>query len=102
MINEDKMFFSSVDENHCYPLCVHLDNAIDSMEETITLIEAIPAGKNTGMHWCKEFGEVVEHFDCTKAACSSYTSKSGRGVCKNRGKLYEHGAEININVKDYR
>jgi len=30
--------------------------------------------------------------------CPAYTSKSGRGVCELRGKLYEHGNEVVFNV----
>jgi len=59
-------------------------------------IEAIPDNDNKDFVWCSYYGEVTERQDCKKSMCSHYTSKSGRGVCSNRGKLYKHGETVKV------
>lgn len=95
-----KLYFKSVDDTFCSPKESFLHDAkLEELNE-ITLIEAIPDKDNTDFIWCMQQGECVEHHMCKKAECSEYESKSGRGVCSNRGNLYKYGNEVTFKVVD--
>lgn len=69
----------------------------DGLSE-ITLFEAIPDNGNPGYIYCTVIGEVGERSECRKAVCPDYESKSGRGVCKYRGKLCTHGDKVTFKI----
>lgn len=92
------LYFKSIDDTFCEPLNSHLDDAMHEGLDTITLIEAIPDNHNPDYIWCTHEGEVVEREQCKKSICPFYQSKSGRGLCKNRGNLYQHGKEVKFKV----
>lgn len=88
----EKLYFIDEDSNHCYSLQQHLEEA-DNSDTEITLIEAIPDDGTADFIWC-HVHEAVEKCDCTKKLCKDYHSKSGRGKCDNKGKLYLHGERV--------
>jgi hypothetical protein len=48
--------------------------------------------------WCTFHQECIEKDQCKKNYCEQYSSKSGRGVCESRGKLFLHGEEVEFDV----
>jgi meiotically up-regulated gene 157 (Mug157) protein len=95
-----KLYFRSVDDNICYSLQKHIEDAKDEGLTKITLIEAIADNSTNDYVWCNDYGDVGEKSLCNKANCPSYTSKSGRGKCEHRGKLYLHGEKVVFEVKN--
>ena len=93
------MYFKNIDSEFCHPLESFLEEAKQDGLENITLYEAIPDGKNPHFVWCLHYGDCIERDDCRKSECTHYTSKSGRGLCSNRGILYQHGEKANFKVK---
>jgi len=99
MKNLLKFYFKDIDDTFCVSLEDHIHDAkIEGLSE-ITLIEAIPDKDNKDFIWCTHFAECGERSFCKKSVCDSYSSKSGRGKCKHRGNLYEHGEEVKFNVE---
>lgn len=96
-----KLYFKTVDDTFCSPLESHLHDAKIEGLEKITLIEADPDNDNPDFIWCSQHGECVERNQCKKSECSAYESKSGRGVCSNRGGLFSHGNEVEFNVETH-
>ena len=95
----DKLYFRSTD--HCFPETLQdtiIDAEIEELEE-ITVVEAIPDDGTRGIVWCHLY-DVVEESECKKSRCCSYKSKSGRGRCENKGKLYLHGESVTIKIND--
>lgn len=97
-MSKQKLYFRSIDDTTCHPLEWHFDDARDEELETIKLVEAIPDNSNPDYIWCGKAEAVEEKEYCNKNLCRDYCSKSGRGKCKHRGKLYEHGNEVVFNV----
>ena len=97
-MSKEKLYFRSIDDTTCHPLEWHLDDARDEELETIKLVEAIPDNDTKDYVWCTHYENVEEKSLCSKMNCPAYTSKSGRGVCELRGKLYEHGNEVVFNA----
>jgi hypothetical protein len=96
-----KLYFRDTDSTHCEPIEGLISEAkYDELDE-ITVLEAVPDDGTSEFIWCIQNGECVERQDCKKALCSHYESKSGRGVCSNRGQLYFHGEEVTFKVKDF-
>ncbi|MBG0514073.1 hypothetical protein [Elizabethkingia meningoseptica] len=93
-----KLYFQDVDSTFCYPLEDHLKEAKEEGLTNITLVEAIPDNKTSEYIWCSYYGESGEKNECRKTYCSRYSSKSGRGVCQHRGKLYLHGESVEFKV----
>jgi hypothetical protein len=92
------LYFKDIDDTLCQPLEGLLAEAkYDELKE-LKLVEAIPDNNTSDYIWCTYNGECVERFDCKKSLCSHYESKSGRGVCSNRGQLYFHGDEVTFKV----
>lgn len=87
-----KLYFLDIDSTNCYPLEDYTEEELD--DNNRELVEAIPDNDNKDFVWCTYYGEVAQREDCKKSECPYYTSKSGRGVCSNRGKLYKHGETI--------
>lgn len=92
-------YFRNIDAEICRPLDYFLKYAKKDGLETIKLVEAIRDLDTKEFIWCSLVELVAEREDCTKAECEFYTSTSGRGVCKHRGRLYYHGDEITFNVE---
>lgn len=95
---KEKLYFESIDDTNCYPLSDRLNDARLEGLDKVTLVEAIPDNDNPDYIWCGHQGEVGERQECKKAICSYYESKSGRGVCRHRGNLYQHGEEVVFDV----
>jgi len=98
MKTKTQLYFRDTDSTHCEPLEGFINDAKYDGLEKITLLEAIPDNGTSEFIWCVQHGECVERHECRKSQCSYYESKSGRGVCSNRGKLYFHGEEIIFDV----
>jgi len=95
---KEKLYFESIDDTSCYPLSDRLNDAKLEGLKKVTLVEAIPDNDNVDYIWCGHQGEVGERQECKKSICSYYESKSGRGVCKHRGNLYQHGEAVTFDV----
>jgi len=95
---KEKMYFRDINENICKSLDNHLSDAQYEGLNEIALIEAKP---NTDSHyiWCLQYG-AVDRSHCKKDYCKLYESKSGRGVCANRGKLYSYGNEVTFKIEN--
>lgn len=97
-MKKEQLYFSSIDDTHCYNLADGLNDAKIEGLEVITLIEAIPDNENPDYIFCSYYGEVGERQECRKSFCPHYASKSGRGKCSNKGNLYVHGEEVTFKV----
>lgn len=96
-MKDNKMYFKNIDSTNCFNLQEHLNEAKDEGLNKITLVEAIPDDNTNSFIWCSIY-DVVEKSDCKKSLCPRYESKSGRGVCSNKGSLYLHGEEVTFDV----
>jgi hypothetical protein len=93
-MKKQDLYFESIDSTTCHPLEHFLHDAkIEALTE-ITLLKADPDNDNPDYIYCTHYGEVSERCECKKSVCSHYESKSGRGLCSNRGRLYSHGEEV--------
>lgn len=94
----EKLYFESIDDTFCTTLERRLEDAkIEGLDE-ITLVEAITDYDNPDYIWCIHYVECIERNLCRKSECPYYESKSGRGICSNRGNLYMHGEEVTFKV----
>lgn len=98
-MDKKKLYFADIDDTTCMSLENHISNHCGD-EDEITLIEAIPDNDNQDYIWCMHYGEVGERDQCKKSECAYYNSKSGRGVCMNRGNLYQHGDEVTFKISE--
>lgn len=97
--NNEQLYFESIDDTFCRSLDWYLHDAkIEGLKE-IKLVKAIKDTDTKDFVWCVHYGEVTERQTCRKAECENYSSRSGRGVCMHRGKLYLHGEEVIIDVE---
>lgn len=94
----EKLYFENEDANICYPLQYHLERAKEEGLKEIELFEAIPDNNNKDFIFCSLIGEVGDREFCKKSECKDYTSKSGRGICSNRGKLMNFGKQLKFKV----
>lgn len=99
-IEKPKLYFKTIDDTFCSSLESQLQDAKNEGLEEVTLIEAVPDNDNPDYIWCGNQGECVDRQLCKKAECGYYNSKSGRGVCFDRGNLYQHGEEVSFKVND--
>ena len=97
-MKQKKLYFRDIDSEFCKSLESHFEDAKDEGLERINLTEAIIDKSNPNYIWCGHFAEIGEKEECAKSKCSFYSSKSGRGVCKHRGNLYEHGEEVEFDI----
>lgn len=97
MSKKEKLYFKNEDDNFCKPISDIIEG-LEPEETTVTVLEAIPDNSNSDFIWCSKVGEVSDKSECTKANCRFYNSKSGRGVCASRGKLYTHGERVTFDV----
>lgn len=93
-----KLYFKSIDDVFCYPLEDHLREAKDDGLTEIELVEADPDFDNPNYVWCSYAGATCERSECRKSVCPYYESKSGRGMCANRGRLFQHGETVKFEV----
>ncbi len=98
MKKTEQLYFESIDEVFCRPKEYFLEDAELEGKTEITLVEAIRDLDNHEFIWCTHEGEVTGREMCKKAECPYYSSKSGRGVCEHRGKLYSHGEEVTFKL----
>ena len=97
---KEKLYFASQNCESCYSLEYFINEANYNQVQTIKLFEAIEDDIWMNQHFCKYNGVPVDNCECKKKECSDYTSKSGRGKCLHRGKLYYPANEpVFFNVK---
>lgn len=91
----EKLYFLDTSSEICYSLDTF---SLEELEEVdYEIYEAIPFNdSNTYYVFCSLDGEITEREFCKKSQCKGYTSKSGRGVCSHRGKLFEFGEKVNV------
>lgn len=94
------LYFRTIDSTNCETLenIIH-DARLDELDE-VKVLEAVPDDNTADHVWCTIY-DAVSRCDCKKSLCPAYESKSGRGVCSNRGQLYFHGEEVTLKVSDY-
>jgi len=97
---KQKLYFDSIDSEMCEPLEYKFTMARIEELKSITVIEAVLDTETNDFIWCTHFGTIVDKGECKKTECASYNSKSGRGVCSERGKLYSHGEEVTFDVPE--
>ena len=90
----EQLYFLDSSQPFCRPLDYFDKEELEEVDYEI--YEAIPDNSNKDYIFCTVDGEVGEREFCKKIHCFYYESKSGRGVCKHRGKLYEFGEKVNI------
>ena len=93
-----KFYFEAEDSEFCVTESDIIRNAKDNGLSTVEVFEAVPL-KTLGEYcWCSLY-DLVERWACRKSECQDYTpNKSGRGTCIHRGKIYEVGKKVTINV----
>lgn len=91
-------YFKDRDAEFTFPLDHHLREAKAEGLKVVKLIKAEPDNVTTDYIYCREFRDVGEKSECSKKNCASYSSKSGRGVCEKRGKLFLHGEEVEFKI----
>lgn len=99
MSKKEKLYFRNSNAEICYDLDSHIRDAKNQGLKEVTLLEAELDKDDKCYFWCTIY-EVVDRCECTKKSCQKYSSKSGRGVCENRGKLYTHGTEVTFKIND--
>ena len=93
-MKREKLYFLDTSSERCYPLDYF---SLEKLEEVdYEIYEAIPDNNNKDFIFCSLNSEVGEREFCKKSQCKGYTSKSGRGVCSLRRKLFEVGEKINV------
>ncbi|HBG40260.1 MAG TPA: hypothetical protein DDW85_02450 [Porphyromonadaceae bacterium] len=95
----DKLYFKDEDDCFCSPLVDRMNDAKEDGLSEIELMEADPDFDNPNYIFCGYMGEAGDRSECRKSLCSYYESKSGRGVCKHRGKLFTHGERVKFKVE---
>jgi len=98
-MKKQKLYFRSIEDNNCEPIEGILNDAKFEGLSEVRAIEAIPSDEIDNI-WCTHYGEVIDRSDCSKAVCPYYESKSGRGKCSNRGKLYDFGEEVVFKIEN--
>lgn len=89
-----KLYFLDTSSEICHSLYFF---SLEELEEVdYEIYEAIPDNNNKDFIFCSLNSEVGGREFCKKSQCKDYTSKSGRGVCSHRGKLFEFGEKVNV------
>ena len=99
-MKKEKYYFENEDATECYTEEYFQDTMrLEELTE-ISVLEAIPAKIKTSEYiYCKEIGEVGEKSECGKN-CPYYEPRNGKnGMCKHRGKLFEHGGDVILKLK---
>ncbi|MFV0587514.1 hypothetical protein [Bacteroides reticulotermitis] len=95
----EKLYFRDKDSVFVECLDDLLGQAKQDGLTEVTVLEAIPDDMKDYV-WCTYHGDVTERNECRKAMCANYESKSGRGVCSNRGQLFRHGEAVTFKVEE--
>ena len=96
-----KYYFENEDSDHCYTEEYFQDKMKEDELIEISVMEAVPVKISISEYiYCKEYGEVGERSVCGKE-CRYYTPRNRKnGMCKHRGRLFDHGEEIILKVKN--
>ena len=90
----EKLYFLDSSSELCHSLD-YFD--LEELEEVdYELYEAIPDDNIKDFIFCSLELTVGDRETCKKSQCRGYTSKSGRGVCSHRGKLFKKGEKVNV------
>jgi hypothetical protein len=94
-----RLYFSSTDDECCYPLSYHMDVANEGGLTEIELFEAVPE-KVDGIFFCREINEMGEDGSCGRI-CADYAPKNGKsGMCRHRhNRIYWHGNKSKFTVR---
>lgn len=94
-MKKEKLYFLDTSSEICYPLDRF---SLEELEEVdYEIYGAIPFNDNDTYYvFCSLYGEITEREFCKKSECKDYVSKSGRGVCSHRGKLFKKGEKVNV------
>lgn len=96
---KQKLYFTGEDDEMCFTLRYHLDNArLDGLTE-IEFLEAIP-DKDKSYFWCREYDEVTmaEDYPCGKT-CDGYAPRNGKsGICKHKSHCHTWGEKLKFQV----
>jgi len=98
-MNKQKLYFLGKDDEMCFTLQYHLDNAKSYGLTEVELFEAIP-DKSKEYFWCKSFDEVTMSEDnmCGKH-CDDYAPRNGKsGICKFKSHCHTWGEKIKFKV----
>jgi hypothetical protein len=95
----EKIYFRNIDDENCYQLEYHLQNAKD---EGLSEIELFETKKEfvDGMFFCKAVEEQTEEGFCGKS-CDEYSPKNGKsGMCRFKQKhFYTPTKKVTFKVK---
>lgn len=96
-----KLYFSSTNDEMCYPLEYHIEEARENGQSEIILYNAEPE-KVDGMFYCKAMGVAMEEIGYCGISCEDYTPRNGKfGICKHKGKFFNKGeTTILINTRE--
>ena len=94
-----QFYFKDEFSECAHPLAHFIEKAKKEGLAEITLFEAIPENDNPHFIYCCHVGVVGDREECSKSRCEFYESKSGRGVCRYRGKLFTKGERIMFKVE---
>jgi len=96
---KQKYYFQTSSSEMAFTL-EYFEDEVPEEGDEITLFEAIPDNSNQDYIWCTHYHEIVDKDQCKKSFCPHYESKSGRGVCKNKGNLFEVGNPVKFKLID--
>ena len=97
-MEKPKFYFENIDSETCYTLDYFMDDAKAQGLKTITVLEAVVEDAMPDYVWCRYSAETSDKQYSNKKLCNTYRSKSGKGKCEFRGKLYSHGDEVTFDV----
>lgn len=93
-----KFYFRTLDDEVCYHLENHMDDAKDEGLAYIELYQAQRENVN-GMFYCTAVNECTEEGMCGKI-CDDYSPKNGKsGICRHKAKFYTAGKKVRLKVK---
>lgn len=99
-MKKEKYYFENEDAENCWTEEYFQDQMRVNELTEISVLEAIPVKiKISEYIYCKEIGEVGEKRECGKEY-PYYKPRNGKnGMCKHRGKLFEHGDDVILKLK---
>ena len=101
-MNKKKLYFAEYDEEYCYSLEHHIEQAKENGLDALVLFEA-KKYKESYYFWCIEIGEYGEKDGktCGKI-CDTYTPRNGKsGICKHYSDtMYEVGERVVYDLKE--
>ncbi len=83
-----KKLYFTVESERCYTEQEHREQMKENNETDRTLFEA-KIDRESGMFFCREFGEIGEKNETCGKQCSKYTPRNKKsGICKHYGFCY--------------